>query len=70
MMTQLPPEQLAELVQITERMRLRQPLSAPNPSGLIREGNLLVHYGRSTQSPEDVLEFLRNEREDLILHGE
>jgi hypothetical protein len=68
-MHRLPPEQLAKLVCIAEGLEPQEPLSPPIPSGLIQEGNLLVHHGRSTLSPEETLELVRNEREELILHG-
>lgn len=69
-MNRLPPEQLAKLVRIAEGLEPQQLLSPPIPSGLIQEGNLLVHHGRSTLSSEEVLEVVRNEREKLALHGE
>lgn len=69
-MNRLPPEQLAKLVWIAEGLETQLPVTPPIPSGLVREGNLLVHHGRSTLSAEEVLELIRYEREKLALHGE
>jgi hypothetical protein len=39
------------------------------PTGLCRDGEVLVHRGVSTKSAEEVLEELRNERLDQLSEG-
>ena len=69
-MNRLPPEQIAKLIWIAEGLEEPQlSVTPPIPSGLVQEGNLLVHHGRSTLTPEEVLELVRNEREEFVLHG-